>query len=77
MGVSRDTRRTLAGPTPQITFSVARCPESLLASRHSMKRPLMPVALLYVGGILITLLIPVPPLFLLAASLSLAALTLA
>src|ERR1039457_2933778 len=42
-----------------------------------MKRPLVPVALLYVGGILITLLIPVPPLFLLAASLGLAALTLA
>jgi hypothetical protein len=44
---------------------------------HSMKRPLVPVALLYVGGILIALLIPVPPLFLLAASLGLAALILA
>jgi hypothetical protein len=42
-----------------------------------MKRPLVPVALLYVGGILIALLMPVPPLFLLAASLGLAALTLA
>src|ERR1700690_1958637 len=42
-----------------------------------MKRPLVPVALLYVGGILIALLITIPPLFLLAASLGLAALTLA
>jgi len=42
-----------------------------------MKRPLVPVALLYVGGILIACVIPVPPLFLLIASLSLAALTLA
>jgi len=41
-----------------------------------MKRPLVPVALLYVGGILIALIIQVPPLFLLVASLSLAALTL-
>ena len=40
-----------------------------------MKRPLVPVALLYVGGILIALFIPVPPLFLLAASHGLAALT--
>ena len=49
----------------------------MLTSRHSLKRPLVPVALLYVGGILIALLVPVPPLFLLAASLGLAALTLA
>ena len=42
-----------------------------------MKRPLVPVALLYVGGILAACVIPVPPLFLLAAALSLAALTLA
>jgi hypothetical protein len=42
-----------------------------------MKRPLVPVALFYVGGILIALIIPVPPLFLLASSLSLAVLTLA
>ena len=42
-----------------------------------MKRPLVPVALLYVGGILIALIIPVPPLLLLAGSLGLAALTLA
>jgi hypothetical protein len=42
-----------------------------------MKRPLVPVALLYVAGILIALLIPVPPLFLLAASLGLAGLALA
>ena len=49
----------------------------MLTWRHSMKRPLVPVALLYVGGILIALLMPVPPLFLLAASLGLAALTLA
>ena len=42
-----------------------------------MKRPLVPVALLYVGGILIACVIPVPPLFLLIASLSLAVLTLA
>lgn len=62
---------------PQCQFSVARCPESLLASRHSMKRPLVPVALLYVGGILLACFIPVPPLLLLASSLSLAALSLA
>ena len=42
-----------------------------------MKRPLVPVALLYVGGILIACAIPVPPLFLLIASLCLAVLTLA
>jgi hypothetical protein len=42
-----------------------------------MKRPLVPVALLYVGGILIALFIPVPPLCLLVASLGLVALTLA
>ena len=42
-----------------------------------MKRPLVPVALLYVGGILIALFIPVPPLLLLVASLGLVALTLA
>jgi len=42
-----------------------------------MKRPLVPVALLYVGGILAACVIPVPPLFLLAASLSLGSLTLA
>src|ERR1035437_9052148 len=42
-----------------------------------MKRPLVPVALFYVGGILVACFIPVPPLFLLVASLSLAALTLA
>ena len=49
----------------------------MLASRHSMKRPLVPVALLYVGGILIACVIPVPPVFLLIGSLSLAGLTLA
>jgi competence protein ComEC len=42
-----------------------------------MKRPLLPVALLYVGGILIARLISLPPLLLLAGSLSLVALTLA
>ncbi|MCX6914871.1 MAG: DUF4131 domain-containing protein, partial [Verrucomicrobia bacterium] len=42
-----------------------------------MKRPLVPVALLYASGILIALLIPVPPLPLLVSSLSLAVLTLA
>jgi hypothetical protein len=42
-----------------------------------MKRPLLPVALLYVGGILIALFISVPPLLLLVASLGLAVLTLA
>ncbi len=42
-----------------------------------MKRPLVPVALVYVGGILVACLIPVPPLLLLIVSLSLAALTLA
>ena len=42
-----------------------------------MKRPLVPVALLYVGGILIARFISLPPLLLLAGSLSLAALTLA
>jgi competence protein ComEC len=42
-----------------------------------MKRPLLPVALLYVSGILIALVIPVPPLPLLMSSLSLAVLTLA
>jgi competence protein ComEC len=41
-----------------------------------MKRPLVPVALLYVGGILIAGFTPVPLVFLLIASLSLAALTL-
>jgi competence protein ComEC len=41
-----------------------------------MKRPLAPVALLYVNGILIALVIPVPPVVLLACSLSLLALTL-
>jgi competence protein ComEC len=49
----------------------------VLPSRHSMKRPLLPVALLYVGGILIALFIRVPPVFLLAASLGVAALALA
>ena len=49
----------------------------MLTWRHSMKRPLVPVALFYVGGILIALFIPVPPLLLLVASLGLAALTLA
>jgi hypothetical protein len=58
-------------------FSIAGRLTSLLTSRHSMKRPLVPVALLYVGGILIALLIPVPPLFLLAGSLGMVALTLA
>ena len=42
-----------------------------------MKRPLLPVALLYVGGILIARLISLPPLLLLTGSLGLAALTLA
>ena len=42
-----------------------------------MKRPLVPVALFYVGGILIACFIPVPPVFLLIGSLSLAVLTLA
>ena len=42
-----------------------------------MKRPLLPVALLYVGGILIACLISLPPLLLLAGALSVAALTLA
>jgi len=42
-----------------------------------MKRPLVPVALLYVGGILLACFIPVPPLLLLAGSLSGAALSLA
>jgi competence protein ComEC len=42
-----------------------------------MKRPLVPVALLYVGGILIACVIPVPPLLLLIGSLALAVLTLA
>ena len=42
-----------------------------------MKRPLVPVALLYVGGILTACFIRVPPLCLLVASLSLVALTLA
>jgi competence protein ComEC len=42
-----------------------------------MKRPLLPVALLYVGGILIARFISLPPPLLLAGSLSLAALTLA
>ncbi len=55
---------------------MAGFPGSLVASRHSMKRPLVPVALLYVGGILIALLVPVPPLYLLVASLGVAALTL-
>ena len=41
-----------------------------------MKRPLLQVALLYVGGILIACLISLPPLLLLASSLSLVALTL-
>jgi competence protein ComEC len=41
-----------------------------------MKRPLLPVALLYVGGILIACVIPVPPLFLLISSLILTVLTL-
>jgi competence protein ComEC len=49
----------------------------LLASRHSMKRPLVPVALLYVGGILIACYISLPPLLLLSCSLGLAALALA
>jgi competence protein ComEC len=42
-----------------------------------MKRPLLPVALLYVGGILIARFISLPPLLLLAGSLGLAALALA
>ena len=42
-----------------------------------MKRPLVPVALLYVGGILIACVIPVPPFLLLICSLSLTVLTLA
>ena len=42
-----------------------------------MKRPLVPVALLYVGGILVACCIPVPPLFLLIGSLGLVVLTLA
>ena len=41
-----------------------------------MKRPLLPVALLYVGGILMARFISLPPLLLLACSLALAALTL-
>jgi competence protein ComEC len=44
---------------------------------RSMKRPLVPVALLYVGGILVSCVIPVPSLLLLAGSLSLVVLTLA
>ena len=42
-----------------------------------MKRPLVPVALLYVGGILVACCIPAPPLFLLIGSLGLVVLTLA
>ncbi|MCX6927636.1 MAG: ComEC/Rec2 family competence protein [Verrucomicrobia bacterium] len=42
-----------------------------------MKRPLVPVALLYVGGILIACVVPFPPLLLLASALGLAVLTLA
>ena len=42
-----------------------------------MKRPLLPVALLYVGGILMARFISLPPLLLLACSLALAALALA
>ena len=42
-----------------------------------MKRPLLPVALFYVGGILIARFISLPPLLLLAGSLGLAALALA
>jgi competence protein ComEC len=42
-----------------------------------MKRPLLPVALLYVGGILIARFSSLPPLLLLTGSLALAALTLA
>ena len=42
-----------------------------------MKRPLVPVALLYVGGILIARFISLPPLLLLAVSLGLAVLALA
>jgi competence protein ComEC len=42
-----------------------------------MKRPLLPVALLYVGGILMARIISLPPLLLLAGSLGLAVLTLA
>ncbi len=42
-----------------------------------MKRPLVPVALLYVGGILIACVIPVPPWLLLAGSLGVAVVTLA
>ena len=49
----------------------------LLTSSHSMKRPLLPVALFYVGGILMARFISLPPLLLLVASLGLAALTLA
>ena len=60
-----------------VFFSVAERLGSLLSSRHSMKRPLLPVALLYVGGILIARFISLPPLLLLAGSLGLAALTLA
>jgi competence protein ComEC len=49
----------------------------MLGSGHSMKRPLVPVALLYVCGILIACVIPVPPLLLLTGSLGLMVLTLA
>jgi competence protein ComEC len=42
-----------------------------------MKRPLVSVALFYVGGILIACFIPIPPLLLLTTSLSLVVLTLA
>src|ERR1039457_7121758 len=49
----------------------------LLTSSHSMKRPLLPVALFYVGGILMARFISLPPLLLLAGALALAALTLA
>src|ERR1035437_4270217 len=58
-------------------FSVARRLGGLLISRHSMKRPLLPVALFYVGGILMARFISLPPLLLLACSLALAALTMA
>lgn len=60
-----------------IAFSIASLLGHLLIFRHSMKRPLVPVALLYVGGILIACVIRVPPLPVLVVSLSLVVLTVA
>jgi hypothetical protein len=44
---------------PYVVLSVAGRRDCVVGSRHSMKPPLAPVALLYVGGILIGCVIPV------------------